>query len=191
MVQHSQLRKNISVAQLVQDTEYGEIEVRRFRTKDGLLGHTFSLRFERIEHLEHFGKNDLIAHSETLLSEASYRFKGKSGYVSSTVEHEGLDSRTDMVDVFEMPIVTHTSGSRMCQTTFEQFGHLPKVWQTAVEVTFEGTMSTRLRNSILSSIFEMAGIPFEERFKKQMTRRVEEQDRFRVQSSYIFGHDWP
>ena len=191
MVQHSRLRKHVSLARLVKETDFGEIEVRRFRSKDGLLGHTFILRFERIDHLEHFGTNELLAHSERLLNEVSNRFKEKAGYSESLVQHEGIDSRTDMVDVFEMPIVTHSSGSRKYKTTFDQFGHLPKAWQTAVEVTFEGTMSTRMRNGILLSIFEMAGVPFEERFKKQMTRRVEEQDRFRVQSSYIFGHDWP
>ena len=173
----------------------GSVSVHRFFRADGSIGYRFNLSVMRDDLWKSIPnyKNEK-APLEALLKDMVRHVKGKSNYTEAEIKFNDHDYHDTLHgQEFETPRFIHRQGSKELGRSYNVYYEIPKGWEIICSVTFDGEMSSRSRNSLLSMFFEMAGKTLEDSLKKQLKQNIDAHSKDlspRNAVRVVFTHDF-
>lgn len=160
---------------MIRKHKAGSISVHRLVGTDGNIRYRFNLSFMRDDlwkRIPNFGNEKLPM--EALLKDMVRRVKTKPNYAEAEIKFNDHDYYESLHgDQFETPRFIHRRGVQPFVRTYNQYYEIPKGWEIICSVAFDGEMSGRLRNSVLSMFFEMAGQTLDDTTKSQLKKAID------------------
>lgn len=153
------------------------------RLSNGQETQTFSITFELGDlRKERPGINP--KYMEALLQRIIDELKGKKGYVSSAVYLGTIDYYDGDVYPYEVPVVRHSKGDRKIKTSETTHYSIPKGWSVECSITFEGEMSMRMRNAILTFLAKQVHFELTPAILRQLKKEEQKWNETKLQKKH-------